>query len=47
LEEFDGVVVATNRNFGEKSAFVGNYVVWSLSGASTDGLFVSQVTALK
>jgi hypothetical protein len=47
LEEFDGVVVATNRNFGEKSAFVGNYVVWSLSGASSDGIFVSQVTALK
>ncbi|MFW2382014.1 MAG: hypothetical protein ACN4GZ_09665 [Acidimicrobiales bacterium] len=47
LAERDGVTIATNVNFGEQFAFVGNYVVWSFDGGSDDGLFASQVAALK
>ncbi len=47
LEQVDDVVIAINVYSGERFAFVGNYVVWSTDGGSEDGLFVSQVVALK
>ncbi|MBT8242082.1 MAG: hypothetical protein KJN63_12730, partial [Acidimicrobiia bacterium] len=47
LQRIDDVVIATNVYSGERFAFVGNYVVWSTDGGPKDGLFVSQVTALK
>jgi hypothetical protein len=47
LEQVDDVVIAINIYSGERYAFVGNYVVWSTDGGAADGLFVSQVVALK